>query len=252
MEYSTDGYSTLLKKALEVGYKFINFENQLKRKKTTNDGLLLLRHDIDLDLLAATTLAEIEYGLGISATYFLMIKSPAYNLFARHNIKYTNKIISLGHKIGLHYDISFDQDRNYTGEQTYKEIQLECRLIEDTFNTKVDTVSLHQPTVDCLDFGKKTFNKLFTHDYQIAKSFKYFSDSNRGLCFSRELRNKSLEDLFPKNIQLLVHPVWWYYNTPSTIDVWNSTLMNNFSHMQKQFLETERAYGKKRKFTISS
>lgn len=42
--------------------------------------------------------------MGVKKTYFFMRSSPAYNLMSRHSRVALQKIIEMGHEIGLHYD----------------------------------------------------------------------------------------------------------------------------------------------------
>ena len=109
----------MIRLAQERGYNFINF-NDVKfisenSKDTTydlisnyNKGQILLRHDVDVNLSAAAKMASAEHKLGVKTTYFLMWRSPCYNLMSRSSQKYVEKILTLGHSIGLHYDHGFD------------------------------------------------------------------------------------------------------------------------------------------------
>lgn len=63
---------------------------------------------------------------------------------------------------------------------------------------------------------------------------------------------RALSDCFPKDIQLLIHPMWWVYEDPNTEAVWNEVFKSNFEQTQAQLLLTERAFGPKRKLEIES
>jgi len=52
----------------------------------------LLRHDVDVDVGAALEMAKVEKSLGVSSTYFLMLRPPVYNLMSRHNHQAVKKI----------------------------------------------------------------------------------------------------------------------------------------------------------------
>jgi len=67
-------YVELLDAAKAGGYKFVAF------KREPRPGDLLLRHDVDMSLAAAVTMAELEAEHDVSATYFLMTRSDFYNL----------------------------------------------------------------------------------------------------------------------------------------------------------------------------
>ena len=94
-EFNYKGYTSLLETAINSGYKFVSF-NEVKT--INSEKFCVLRHDIDVSLKAAFEMAEIEHKLGIKATYFLMLRSPIYNLLSRSNHTYVKKIIDLGQR----------------------------------------------------------------------------------------------------------------------------------------------------------
>ena len=65
-------------------------------------GDLFLRHDVDLSLEAAITMAEVEAELGVRATYFLMTESVFYNLASPSGRDTLARLRELGHAVGLH------------------------------------------------------------------------------------------------------------------------------------------------------
>jgi hypothetical protein len=64
--WSLDDYRDLVSAALEGGYRFVGFAEE------PTDGVLYLRHDVDLSLDAALRMARVEAELAVTATYFLM------------------------------------------------------------------------------------------------------------------------------------------------------------------------------------
>ena len=63
---------------------------------------------------------------GIQSTYFIMLRSPVYNLFSRENSEYLKKIIGFGHHIGLHYDDAYDISISKRKGEVVKEFNLSC------------------------------------------------------------------------------------------------------------------------------
>ena len=257
MKFSINCYIDLLKDFKNCDYKFIFFDEGVGLLSRTSDSKhCILRHDVDNDLDAALKMALLEYKIGISSTYFLMVRSPIYNLFSRSNSDLVKEIIKLGHQIGLHYDHGYDVKRGMSASDTHKEVISHSQMIENEFGQKIKTVSYHQPSVAILNNEVDTPNFINTYDKSLSKYFKYFSDSNRKLSLTED-NNKFIDNLNlhkiigDKNIQLLIHPMWWIYENKSTYSVWNSTIISNFENMQKQFLETEGAYGMPRRFKIS-
>ena len=72
--FELEHYRELLDAARAGGYRFAFFDRE------PAPGDLLLRHDVDLSLDAALTLAELEAEASAHATYFLMTRSVFYNL----------------------------------------------------------------------------------------------------------------------------------------------------------------------------
>ena len=72
--FDLDHYRELLAAARAGGYRFAFFDRE------PMPGDLLLRHDVDLSLDAALTIAELEAEAAAQATYFLMTRSVFYNL----------------------------------------------------------------------------------------------------------------------------------------------------------------------------
>lgn len=244
MEFSKTGYQTLLETALDAGYRFIPFDSTLHLKQ---GNLCLLRHDVDVNLAAALEIAKVESTLGIRSTFFLMLRSPLYNLMGRANSRIVQEIIQLEHRIGLHYDDGFCLDKRHSIEEW---ICLESGILEKMFGVQIKVVSFHQPSRAILSGEMKLNNHVNTYNKKELDGFFYVSDSNK------IWKVESPYDIFQKElyskVHLLIHPLWWIgdYNLP-TEDVWEQMIVSNFYHSQKQLLETERAYGPAREITIS-
>jgi len=253
-KFSLSVYGEILASAKSAGYKFIDFSAlNIGMHSCSLGSKCLLRHDIDVDLSAAFEMAKIEHDLGVSSTYFLMLRSPVYNLMARHNHALVKSILDLGHSIGLHYDQGFDQLRGLTSTQTTALLEGEAQWLEQQFSCPVAAVSFHQPSSAVLQGKISTGNRVNTYDRDRLAGFEYFSDSNRNFSLLSE-SNSCIRDVFearaPQNLQILIHPMWWVYENDTTQAVWDCAISSNFGMMQKQLLETERAYGSARNFFI--
>jgi hypothetical protein len=95
-DFGLDHYAELLRAAREGGYRFAFFDRE------PEPGDLFLRHDVDLTLEAAVELAELEAEHSAAATYFLMTESIFYNLASPVGRAATERLRSLGHRIGIH------------------------------------------------------------------------------------------------------------------------------------------------------
>jgi hypothetical protein len=94
--FDLDHYTELLAAARAGGYRFVFFDRE------PEPGDLLLRHDVDMSLPAAVTMAELEAETGAATTYFLMTQSDFYNLDSRAGRDAVERLRRLGHRIGLH------------------------------------------------------------------------------------------------------------------------------------------------------
>lgn len=245
-KFSYDGYEYLLSKISSSGFQCIGFEAARNLNPIPpTERILLLRHDIDADMVKALEMAKIEFRLGLKSTYFLMLRSPIYNLLSRNNSKIVAQIIELGHEIGIHFDANYNDKNILTTEL----LAIEKSTIERLFCTKITAVSLHQPTTESIE-ALKDIELTNTYSKLHLDSFHYVSDSNM---LPKKSIFKLLDDFNKKRIQLLIHPMWWMKedDTLSTEQVWDNILINNFQQKQKQLLETERAYGTKRIFSIN-
>jgi len=226
-EYSLHAYSQMCSQIIEFGYRTVGFSftrdygNGLSRQ---TEPLCLMRHDVDADPDAARDLAVLEGSLGVTATYFLMTRSPIYNLFSRHSHRMVSEIIANGHEIGLHYDHGFDLREKLGAENICRRVMRDVELLEDEY---LPTSFSEIPIVN-------------TYDQELMNRFRYLSDSNR--TFPTDQFNQCLRD--QEAMQVLTHPMWWVYGGVSDLEVWTSVLTNQIRRAESQLLETERTYSR--------
>ena len=172
-------YGELLAAAKSGGYRFAFFD----RKPAPGD--LLLRHDVDLSLDAALTLAGLEAAAGAQATYFLMTQSIFYNLASPEGEHALGRLRELGHRVGLH--------------AVYPRLELDDRFDRVVAWHNPDPEFMREPLDGALNVMQPGY---FDPDH-------YRSDSNqhwRSGCPHEELAAGSFEWL-----QLLTHPEIWAY-----------------------------------------
>jgi hypothetical protein len=244
-EFTFDGFRTMLETALERSWSFVRFSDA----PSAPTPACLLRHDVDGDLAAAVSIAELEAELGVHATYFLMLRSPLYNLLGRENFRDAQRLVELGHWIGLHYDNSFQPDAGRSREQW---ITLEAQLLNEALEVEIEAVSFHQPPADIFDRPPLRLPGIVNaYDREALPGYEYASDSNmrwRGQPAVDRFRSRSTDRL-----QLLIHPMWWArtHPVPGPEAAFDEVLYESFERCQRQLLTTEDAYGPKRRFLIS-
>ena len=172
-------YGELLAAAKSGGYRFAFFDHE------PAPGDLLLRHDVDLSLDAALTLAGLEAEAGAQATYFLMTQSVFYNLASPEGEHALGRLPELGHRVGLH--------------AAYPRFELDERFDPVVAWHNPDPEFMREPLDGAVNVMQPGY---FDPDH-------YRSDSNqhwRSGCPHEELAGGGFEWL-----QLLTHPEIWAY-----------------------------------------
>jgi hypothetical protein len=177
--FDLDHYRALLEAARAGGYRFAFFGTAPER------GELLLRHDVDLSLVAALEMAELEASLDVQTTYLLMTESVFYNLASKEGVAAIERLRELGHAVGLH--------------AVYPKVELDERFDP--------VVSWHNPESDFMSAPIAGATNTYAEPYFAPPTYR--SDSNqrwRAGCPHEELRAGA----FPW-LQILVHPEIWVY-----------------------------------------
>src|SRR5687768_12246943 len=105
-EFSLRGYGQLLDALAEHRYKVVTFGDV---PRSADAGVCLLRHDVDASLEFATRLADVEAAKGVNSTYFVMLRSPLYNILSKQAVNDLRHLIANGHQVGLHFDNGHDE-----------------------------------------------------------------------------------------------------------------------------------------------
>ena len=172
-------YREILEAAQAGGYGFTAFGDGPER------GDLFLRHDIDLSLDAALTMAELEAELGVRTTFLLMTESVFYNLASAEGVAAIERLRELGHRIGLH--------------AVHPHVELDDRF--------EPVISWHNPGPEYMSEEIPGAINVYGERYFSPQTYR--SDSNqrwRSGCPHEELRVGS----FPW-LQILIHPEVWVY-----------------------------------------
>jgi hypothetical protein len=198
-DFTLVGYGKLLKDLLGLGYRVCRFADV--RIKAPD---LILRHDIDMSMSAACEMAEFEADLDISSTYFVLVRSPLYNLLAEENARCLQKIISLGHEVGLHFDAAM-----YDGgiDELNRAADAECAILERFLGKPIEIISLHRPQPVLLGYEKPIAGRLHSYQPKFFLDIGYCSDSNGGWHHGFPLDQSAVDER--RALQLLTHPIWW-------------------------------------------
>lgn len=245
LDFSSNGYTQILKLLIESKTQFLHCRDLNNLKNSRN---IFLRHDVDADVAAASKMSKIESDLGVKSTYFLMIRSCVYNLFTENNFAFAKEILKNGHEIGLHFDLAFCKMHNHKLNDA---VSWEKKILEDSFGTKVNCISYHQPDVETIQKQIEFEDISNVYNYKLNYGLDYYSDSNLDQNRIQNFISESQKnEVF--NAQLLIHPMWWINNdgASSTHEVWINTLLQNMNNSQEHLLRYERAFGAKKEVSI--
>lgn len=243
--FSRHTYAAVLDALVQAGYRFSTFSEVAAGQLESETGRrCLLRHDIDVSMDYAVDMARVERELGVRSTYFLMLRSPMYNLMSRHGSAAMEQLTDLGHEIALHFDAGCPRRRGMTIEE---DISFELDVLSGLLGQRVKAFSFHQPSEEAIRMRLAIPGVINTYHPQQLIGYKYISDSNR---VWREMDPFEFAERKFERVHVLIHPIWWMCEDPHTFDCWDRAIERNFESMQRQMLETERAYGPSREVRI--
>lgn len=200
MDFTYDGYINLLKLISGSGYVIRGYDGY-----PGSERCAILRHDIDYEPKDALRFGEIEAGMNVSSTYFVLLSSGLYNPFAPEILKVLKTLRSMGHTVGLHFDEKA-YGHAFDAVRTAEEIRREASILGDMLSCPVTAVSMHRPSRETLEADLhipgivNSYSKVFFND------FKYLSDSRRRW---REPAEDIIRSRDYDRLHILTHPFWY-------------------------------------------
>jgi hypothetical protein len=163
---------------------------------------VILRHDIDYSLEKALRMAEIDQRAGARATVFVLMTCEYYNLLMPENIEAMRRIASMGHEIGLHYDVSAAPGADPEA-QAHHVVRL-AQFLEEYAGVPITSVAQHNPSMTEARLSIAGYRDAY--DPRFFKQIGYLSDSRRlfgAPDVYQFFRNHARS-------QFLAHPLWWH------------------------------------------
>ncbi len=200
VEFSLEGYSQLLSAFKDRGYSFCGFE-EIDSRLAEERPFVVIRHDIDMSLRPALEIARIEYEQGVQATYFVLLRSPFYNVLSRSSAERMLQIHGYGHQIATHIDLAFYDD-DWANALMEVEILSKCYPFIDTQLVSLhSSYDLHRMPIDVFQQLDNVYGSAVRGDVA------YISDSTGRWRYGHPLESEAFHARKP--IQLLTHPIWW-------------------------------------------
>jgi len=203
-DFTLAGYREIVEALLRKGYEVRGFADAESGKRH-----LILRHDLDMSIQMAVPMAELERAMGVSAVYFVLMRTEFYNPYAPASVRDLKRLLAWGHRIGLHFDpCLYDAERAALDRGAAEE----CAALESIIGQPVTEISLHRPgktPQGKLIYGKQgalggrrqADEPIYFHD------MAYCSDSRGGWHYGHPLEQRAVAD--GRALELLTHPIWW-------------------------------------------
>lgn len=172
MRFTYEAYRGLVQLLRDEGYQITNYHGF---GNVEGGSCVILRHDIDNSVGKAYQLAEIERGLGVSSTWFVLVTSEFYNPAAAANRGLLQEMAGMGHEIGLHFD-----EASYKGcseEELRQAAEKERGMLEGILGLPITTVSMHRPSERTLRSDWDFPTMVNSYGKRFFSEFKYVSDS---------------------------------------------------------------------------
>jgi hypothetical protein len=194
--FTLEDYRRFCAVALELGFAFRTFDQPPGPGATVH-----LRHDVDNLPRAVLPLAELESKLGITSTYFFMLRHENYNLLADEASWVVRRVVELGHRLGLHVVLSGRQVEADGG--LAEAIQADAQLVGRIGGAPVEVFSIHNPGL-VEDMAIEVPGLVNAYSGPFFEDIDYLSESH--LHWRHGLPEDVLAAGGPVPYQILVHP----------------------------------------------
>jgi hypothetical protein len=176
LDFTVIQYEKLCRSITESKYDVVTIADHLRNsKRAQNKNYIILRHDVDRTPQRSLDIAIIENKCGLKATYYF--RGSTYNTAIM------DKMASLGHEIGFHYE-TLDKSKGDMEKAVYL-FKRELKLFRERYDIK--TVCAHGNPLTKYD-NKNIWKHIKFADLDLEgeaflsidfNQFAYFSDSGR-------------------------------------------------------------------------
>ncbi|MAT38379.1 MAG: hypothetical protein CL946_02110 [Ectothiorhodospiraceae bacterium] len=206
------------------------------RSTTYSPGEIVMRHDVDLDIEPLVKMAEQEENAGVRSTFFILTSCHSYNPRSNYNAGILKNLADGGWEIGLHYDPSIyrTEDNVLLDEK----MRLECRILEDITGQKVESISIHIPSLH----GEYPFFDGFfnAYDERIFNDFVYMSDSRMN--FRGKNPYEFVKRAVEKPLQVLLHPLHFTEDGIGYPDIHAEYIKRHIAHIDEEHTKVNSGY----------
>jgi len=206
MNFTYDAYRGMVSLLRDMGYPIVGYREGLSMERCA-----VLRHDVDTTLDKAVQMAEVEAGIGVQSTYFILLTTELYNVASKSGRKAVERILDCGHDIGLHFDETLYPDAN--SEMLARNVKKEADTLAQLCGCEIETISMHRPSSRMLEGSFQVPGLINVYGKTFFKDYKYMSDSRRNW---REPVLERISSGEYQRLHILTHP-FWYGDTEADI-----------------------------------
>jgi hypothetical protein len=236
-DFTLDNYKRLLLIAQE-NFEFIFFQDISKNTIKA----IVLRHDVEFSVPIALKMAELEESLGIHATYFIQVHGDFYNILEKNTYLAIKKIQSLGHQIGLHFDIHFWEISSE--EELENQLLIDKQLLKQYFHAVPQLFSFHNTNPFILSCNKDTYAGMINvYSKTIRERCRYCADSTG--YWRYEVLEDRLIEAKDNILQILIHDGMWQDEVLPPRRRIYKVIDDHAAFMKKSYDETLRKFGAK-------
>lgn len=205
MRFSLESYRALLRSALDGGYSPASFDRGSDRERC-----LFLRHDVDYSSQMALGLGRVNAELGVTGTFFVLLRGHAYNPLSRTSIERFSELASLGQRLGLH--VAAGSEASLASDFEYLASQLPLDRVFSWHNPTAELIETYRQ-LEVVDGLTNVYSKRFL-DEALYRSDSNFTNTYDELVAAFEGRARS--------VHLLIHPINWVAGGASMIEVFEN------------------------------
>jgi len=195
--FTPSGYIALVERLRARGYRSAAFADA-----DPAQAHLILRHDIDMSLDAAAEMAALEAEHGMSATYFVLVRSEFYNPASAASRAALRAIGAAGHRLGLHFDAALHRP-----DALDEAAAAECALLESAAEARIETISFHRPPSAEIGGRARLAGRINAYAHRFVRDMGYCSDSRGAWTHGHPLDHPAVAE--GRALHLLTHPIWW-------------------------------------------
>src|SRR2546426_7623180 len=226
--YSIDSYRSILEAAIASGRECVDFE----ASPAADRRVLYLRHDVDFSLKMAVEWARVNASIGVSATFFVLLRASSYNLHGYRAADRLGELDRLGQRIGFHYASPLGHKGSYD-----EHLRSDFSAAHAIFPGLRPVFSWHNPAIEVLEAHRERSqigSLLNVYSSRFTTDVAYHADSNMRYTVDELIRFVTDG---PQRVHLLLHPVYWMGGGENVADALARVLIYGVREQEEQLLD---------------